>query len=221
MSSDKEFSVSDDAKALVNDIIERNNWDPVVDVRYSPGSQVGDGYASKHVAVEIVTSKETIRLFIKYALNTDTSSFESVAKFYANETFFYDIAYPAYSKFLTEKNVQDVFRNAPKCYGTSSKYIIALEDLKYKGFCLFDRTKIMDEKHISLMLKTLAKFHATSFAFKEQNREEYDKLVENCAGDLFSQQPKDAPTIKMFYETLADTLGKLDPEEDNSGEVCW
>ncbi|GJQ81906.1 hypothetical protein Trydic_g12428, partial [Trypoxylus dichotomus] len=134
MSSDKEFSVSTDATTLVSEIIENNNWDPVLDIKYFPGSQIGDGYASKHIAVEITTSKEKVRLFIKYALDTNLAEVESIVKFYANETYFYDIVYPAYTEFLRKKKVEDSFRNVPKCYSTSSKNIIVLENIKYKGF---------------------------------------------------------------------------------------
>ncbi|GJQ82625.1 hypothetical protein Trydic_g19646 [Trypoxylus dichotomus] len=214
MSSDKEFSVSTDARTLVSAIIENNNWDPILGIKYFPGSQTGDGYTTKHIAVEITTSKEKIRLFIKCALDTNLAVIQSIVKFYPNERYFYDIVYPAYTEFLWKKKVEDCFRNVPKCYSTSSENVIALENIKYKGFALFDRMKIMGDMHIRLVLRTIAKFHAVSFAFKDQDREQYDKLVENCAGDFYSQQPEDSPILTLFYEIIKEALNKLDPEND-------
>ncbi|GJQ82634.1 hypothetical protein Trydic_g19652 [Trypoxylus dichotomus] len=214
MSGRQEFSVSDDAKALVIEIIEKNNWAPISDIKYYPGIDAGDGYASKHVAVEIIRSTETIKLFVKYALDFKISKEMSIDKIYGNEIYFYDVVFPAYRKFLGEKDVQDGFRHAPKCYGSSAKNVIALENIKDKGFTLFDRRTIMDDNHITLVLKTFAKFHATSFAFKDQDRENYDKLVAGWDGDVIGVLSKDSPIRKMWTNLIRDDLKKLDPVKD-------
>ncbi|KRT78402.1 phosphotransferase, partial [Oryctes borbonicus] len=214
MSPDKEFSVSTDAIALVKELITKYNWEPVSDVKYYPGTEAGDGYACKHVAVEITRPAGDIKLFIKYSLDFKESKNMVIDKFFANETYFYKTVYPTYVKFISARNCQNGFREAPKCYGFTPKNTIALENLRYKGFNLHDRRKTMDQKHINLVLKTLAKFHATSFAFKDQDPDAYQKLADKCAGDFFSQQPKDSPTIRIFFEIIQEGLDKLDPEKD-------
>lgn len=216
MASSEEISASADLVELIQDIIKENNWDPVLNVEYLPGSEVGDGYASKHVAVEITRPKETIKLFAKYALNfkVPNDMVSQIVKFYANETYFYEVVHPAYTKFLQEKNLENGFHNVPKCYATSTKNVIVLENLKSRGFVLFGRGKIMDDKHINLVLKTFAKFHATSFAFKDQCKEEYAELIKNWDGDYFGRLPKDHPASKMFLNMILDGLSKFDKEKD-------
>ncbi|GJQ82635.1 hypothetical protein Trydic_g19653 [Trypoxylus dichotomus] len=214
MSEEQEFSVSEDAKALVKEIIHKNNWEPVSEVKYYPGTEAGDGYACKHVAVEITQSTGTIRLFMKYALHFKISNEMPVDKVCANEIYFYEVVLPAYQEFLRKKNVQDGFRHVPKCYGSFAKNVIALENIKDRGFTLFDRNTIMDDNHIILVLETFAKLHATSFAFKDQDRENYDKLVASWDGDVYSVLPKDSSIRKTWTGMIRDGLKKLDPAKD-------
>ncbi|GJQ82630.1 hypothetical protein Trydic_g19650 [Trypoxylus dichotomus] len=214
MSANQEFSVIDDAKVLVNEIIEKNNWVPVSDVKYYPGTEVGDGYASKHVAVEVILPDRIERLFLKYALDFKVSDDEMIDRFYGNEIYFYDVVFPAYQKFLDKKKIQDGFKHVPKCYGASTKNVIVLENIKDRGFAMFNRRSVMDDNHITLALKTFAKFHATSFAFKDQDREGYDKLVANWKGDFMGSVPEDSPMKKMWVDLIRDGLNVLDPVED-------
>ncbi|GJQ82626.1 hypothetical protein Trydic_g19647 [Trypoxylus dichotomus] len=214
MSSDIEFSVSNEVIDFIKDLIAKYNWEPVSDIKYCPGSEPGDGYACKHVAVEIIRPSGSIKLFVKYAIDYKESKNLVLNKFYANETYFYHTVYPAYTKFISDRNVQNGFKEAPKCYGTTTKNAIALENLRHKGFTLHDRKKVMDQKHIDLVLRALAKFHATSFAFKDQDREMYQILVDKCAGDFYSQQPKDSPSVRLLFEIIQEGLDKLDPVKD-------
>lgn len=214
MSTTKEFSVSDDVKELIAEIISKNGWEPISDVKYYPGTEVGDGYASKHVVVDIRREQGDFKLFVKYALNLKVSEGMPIGKFYWNETYFYDTVHPAYSKFLRAKNVENGFDYVPKCYGTSAKNVIALEDIRNRGFAMFDRKKAMDETHISLALRTLADFHATSFAFKDQDGEGYEELIRNWDGDFIGEQKKDSVAMKMFLAMIQDGLDKFDKIRD-------
>ncbi|GJQ82624.1 hypothetical protein Trydic_g19645 [Trypoxylus dichotomus] len=214
MSRDKTFNVSDDVKNFIGEIIKNNNWEPVLNVKYFPGSRVGDGYASEHIGVEIIRPNLNICLFVKHSFDSEVAKKWAIDKFYTNEVYFYEIVYPAYLKFLDEKDVRNGFKNAPKCYGISPENIIVLENLQAQGYALFDRREIMDEKHIVSVLKTFAKFHAISFAFKDQHREKYDKLLEDWDGDHLTHLPKDSAGIRWYFDTIQEALDKLDPEKD-------
>lgn len=209
-----EFSVPDDVIDLVNKIIDKNNWGPVLDIQYSPGSKMGDGYASKHVAVSIRTSAEEYKLFVKYAVKFNMPEDVPMHKLYSNEVYFYNTVYPAYLRFLSERNADNLFGNVPKIYGTSPENTIALENLKSRGFNLFDRTKCMDDTHINLVLKTFARFHAVSFSFKDQDKEGYDKLVANWDGDFIGGAGKDSLVLKIYMDMIRDGFSKLDPVKD-------
>lgn len=49
--------------------------------------------------------------------------------------------------------------------------IIVLTDLKEQGCFMMDRFEGLDEEHTLLVLNKIAKFHATSVAYKEQVRD--------------------------------------------------
>lgn len=220
MSANKnEFTVSDEVIQLINDVIAKNDWQPVSDVQYSPGSEAGDGYACKHIAVDIIKPdlEKAIKLFVKFAVPFKAPAELHMEKLYANETYFYDKIYPIYAAFLKEKNLGNYFEHVPKFYGSTSNDVIALENLKPKGFRLFNRGKDMDEAHVILVFKTLAKFHAISFAFKDQNRIQHDEFVQNWDGDHFGRMPRESPSTRIFYNLIRDGLNKLDPEND--GEI--
>ncbi|KRT78396.1 phosphotransferase, partial [Oryctes borbonicus] len=214
MSLDKEFTVGEDVKQIITDVVKKNNWEPVLDVKYHPGCEVGDGYASKHIGVEIIKSNESIWLFVKHSLDSNAAEGWSIDKYYSNEIYFYRTVYPAYLSFISEKGVQNGFKNAPKCFMVSPKNIIVLENIKIKGYALFDRRQIMDEGHIILVLKAFAKLHAASFAFKDQRREAHKKLLEDWDGDHFTNLARDSAGIRWYFDIIQDALDKLDPEED-------
>lgn len=206
-----EFLVSEDVKALIQDIIAKNNLNNVSDVRYEPGSEKGDGYISKTVAVTIANGTENIKIFIKCPVDIKSSEFLPFDKLYQNEIYFYDVVYPEYSKFLIDQGIKDGLKFIPICYGTDSKSTIALENLKEKKFANCDRTKLMNEAHLITIFKGFAKFHAISYAFKDQRRQIHDKLVENrfdfysATGDVYKP---------FLIKNVNAYLEGLDPEKD-------
>ncbi|GJQ82638.1 hypothetical protein Trydic_g19656 [Trypoxylus dichotomus] len=207
------FCPSEDINRLIEEIIERYELNPVQEVKYVPASESGDGYISKAVAVSISTPSGTLDLFLKCALDLKQGDAFQIDKFYANEIFFYDIVCPAFSEFVGKRLKQHSLRNVPKCYGTSKKNIIALENLKKQRYKLFDRGQVMNENHLKLVLKTFAKFHAIAFAFKDQDRRKYDELLDGVY-DVFSTKNGEDSFIAIMRGTIKDFVRKLDPIQD-------
>lgn len=212
MSETKEVDANRDVKDLIDKIIIKEGLCNDAKVTYDTGSKEGDGYLSRSIAVTIADDKQNLDIFVKCALNVQSSALLPIDKFYSNEIYFYDKICPAYAEFLREKGIEDGFRNVPKCYGTSDKKIIALENLKTKGYQLCDKTKPLNGKYVDLVFKTFAKFHAIAYAFKDQELERYLELiaptqepVEEVSNDAMEQQLKDS---------INDFLASLDPVKD-------
>lgn len=207
-----EFNVNSDVVDLVNEIIAENGFGKETKITYAIGSQTGDGFLSRNIAVTISDDEKVLDLFLKYGLNIQNSSSIPTEKLYANEIHFYDKISPAFAEFLQERNVSDGFTNLAKCYGTSKKNIIVLENLKKIGYQLCDKTKPLNDKYVSLVFKTFAKFHAVSFALKDQNPELYQKLIsidEITTEDIDNQAWDDASKIN-----IDKFLASLDPVKD-------
>lgn len=174
------IEIDEETKQFVYDILSKNNFKSTSEIEYTSGSQVGDGYGSKTIAVDVKDGDRSLHLFLKCALNVFRH--ESFDKIYATEILLYTTIIPTYQKFSTDKSIDYDFSNAPKCYGVYEKAgseIIALENLREKNFTLFDKSKYMNDKHLELIFQTFAKFHAISFAMKDQRREIHDKFCED------------------------------------------
>lgn len=212
MSSD--FHVSNAVKDLIAKITLESGFKISSDVKYSDGSQPGDGYATNTLAAKIVDGEKSLDIFLKCALDFSENSPE-MDTIYVREIFFYKTIYPTYQKFLNDKGVKDGFSSVPKSYGFYEKQfksIIALENLRTKGFTLFDKTKYMNHEHLALILRTFAKFHAISFAMKDQNKECHDQFCDECP-NIF-QVCKSRDFEKITARIVAQFLSKLDPDED-------
>lgn len=207
------FNVDDKVKAIISELITKNNWAPILEIKYKPGSELGDGYSCTHISVEIIRENDTLRLFVKFP--TGVKIFENdvdIDKFYENEVIFYDKLCRIYTNFLNDK--KERLENVPKSYKTSARTVVVLEDLKHKGYRLFDRFKLMNDQHIRLVLKSFAKFHGTSFAFKDQRRDEYEELSTGIWPGLFANQSDDSLYMRMNRNEIAGALSKFDPVTD-------
>lgn len=72
------------------------------------------------------------------------------------------------------------FNECPRCYFSISEELsesLFLEDLRRRKFEMINqREEPITFDHMSLMLKALGKFHAISFAIKDQQPEKFNKL---------------------------------------------
>lgn len=113
-------------------------------------------------------------------LNTATRlTFRSDEQF-RTEIHFYTKILPAFIELQSTKSVKEPFEHYAKVFFTfcdGLTDVICLEDGKPQGFVGAVRQKGMDLDHVKVTLKTVAKFHALSFAMKDQKPQELETLV--------------------------------------------
>nr|XP_022920838.1 uncharacterized protein LOC111429218 [Onthophagus taurus] len=178
---------------------------PMIEI--SPGCEVGDGFASKTLAVDIKGLDKTINLFVKYFPEDDQNPLIKVFAMVFNTEFrFYDKIFPEMIKFQQEKGLteQEMFQNVPKHLKTLIEYNgippIILENLRPIGYKLRNFKSSIDEDHLTLSLKAYAQYHAISFAMKDQRSELFKKL---------SVDIKDFHVAAFNVMRLADSLGGM------------
>lgn len=96
---------------------------------------------------------------------------------------------PRFEEFLLQKGQQSLL-NVPKClaYVQDDKNdFIVLEDAGTYGFEQIVRQSCLELDQISLILKALAKFHAISFAYKDQRQDFNSKIAESIFETYFSE----------------------------------
>lgn len=102
--------------------------------------------------------------------------------FFDREILFYEKVYPMFEKFQNEKGIpqNEMFNNVPKCYKILSgepNEGIFMEDLKIAGFEIFNRFDDLSADHVKAVMRSLGKFHAISFAVKDQEPALMDPFI--------------------------------------------
>lgn len=108
------------------------------------------------------------------------------------------------SKCLT---IEDCFTEYPECYrciDTVPVESIFLEDLNVREFKIIDRyTEEVSAEHVYLIMKALGKYHAISYALKDQQPEKFEEFASNCTELIF--RPED-DIYRGIFNQPKDTL---------------
>jgi len=137
----------------------------------------GDNYASVVSSVELDFdlngNDESITYIVKINPCHGMESFEEMTHtIFLKEAEFYIKLLPQLNGVLREHELSPLA--VPEChYGTleKKKELIFLEDLRPRGFRMFDRRKGLDVAHASLVLKELARLHAASLLLQKKDPE--------------------------------------------------
>lgn len=192
----------------------------------SAGSNHGDGFLAliKRVIINGTRNGKTEKLPLICKLMPTSKArrdqFNSDAVF-IREAFMYGEVLPTFAAFQKEKglSLEDGFCEYPKCYGTmddkeTDRFVIVMEDLKARGYELFDKFRPADFNHVKLFVESLGKFHAVSFALKDQRPEIFAKFKH--LKDIFLQQVEDQPDAmgQMFTFFMDKSIAAFKPEEE-------
>lgn len=107
----------------------------------------------------------------------------------------------------------------PECYRTvdqDQNECVLLEDMKSRGFTKPKHSVEMTVDHVWLYLSALAKFHAISFAIKDQEPDKFKQLTSNL-GDVYLQ--KGDVVADAYYAMEAENVMKAlsSPEDAHLG----
>uniref|UniRef100_A0A6P7GV38 Uncharacterized protein LOC114346843 n=1 Tax=Diabrotica virgifera virgifera TaxID=50390 RepID=A0A6P7GV38_DIAVI len=166
-----------------------------------------EGFMADTLLAEVILEKdEILYLFIKIGRLNVQSKAPVVLNCCKREIYFYRNVVSSYQRFLKEKNIREEdFLSMPKCYKTflsDTEEVIVLEDIKRKGYQMFNRRLPMNISHIKMVLTGLAKLHSISFALKAQKLDEFAKLTENYSSIL-------GKSMEFYRQTFNDRLDKL------------
>lgn len=173
-------------------IIARNAKFVEYAVHADSGSNHGDGFMAAMIGVTLRGKRNHNGSKINYELPlickvmpdnvTRRETFSAVVLF-EREVYFYKEILPIFIDFLKEKkiHVAEEFSIYPKCFAalTEAKldqYLIIMENLKTMGYELWDKKIPIDFDTVAYVLTELGKFHAISFAIRDQKKEIFDKM---------------------------------------------
>jgi hypothetical protein len=124
--------------------------------------------------------------------------------------------------FQIEKGIDvktDGFNEVPICYKSLSierNEAVFLEDLKASGFEMFDRFKEVTKEYAMKTMEALGKYHALSFALRDQKPELFEPY--KSMEDIFSKRNQESMAhIKSWFENLKKQAYDALDLSDNEG----
>lgn len=141
------------------------------------------------------------------------------ANAFVSEIHSYDVLLPAMVKFQEEKGIskEDGFFEFPKCYGTfadpeNGDFALFMEDLKVGGYDMWNKLEDLDFTHASLVMKEMGKYHALSFALRDQRPELFAEFSKKKP--VFMLQMLDQEMAIKYWDNCYDMASKtLEPTE--------
>jgi Ecdysteroid kinase-like family len=198
----------------------------------SLASNVGDGFMGLLLRVIITGPREinggsvkndSLALIVKMPPDSQErrEQFKSIPIF-EREALFYEKIFPLFVEFQRERGITeetDGFFAAPRCYkiiadAEHQNYAMILEDLKITGYQLFDKHKVIDYDHVTLLVQKLARMHALSFAIRDQEPELFAEM--HSLKDVMIEHMIDTTSQfeKMMQMGVDRAIKTLDPVAD-------
>lgn len=111
------------------------------------------------------------------------------------------------------------FTEYPKCYRTIDKELdecVLLEDLSVRDYNIVDRFKEdITADHVYLIMKTLGKFHAISFALKDQQPDKFKELASNLTEHFIRRNDN---LLRGYFDMQAKSASSV-LFEDEDGPI--
>lgn len=141
------------------------------------------------------------------------------SRHFAREHYVYEFIFPSFEKFQKQHLKESyIFKNYPRILTASSTYedeYVLLNDMNLQGFKNSDRPTPLTYEKCVAVLKTLAKFHAISFAMKDQEPEKWDKLTSKL-GEIMFTAPVNESFDVFLRRNVEYSLTTLDPVKDKA-----
>ncbi|KOC63170.1 hypothetical protein WH47_02679 [Habropoda laboriosa] len=143
------------------------------------------------------------------------------AEFFHNEIEFYTKVISKFEEFVKEKGQMQVLcipRHLASVTDGENDYI-AMEDVTFLGYKPISRQNFIDEDQCKTILKAIARFHAISFAYKDQKKEEFMEMVGNLHETYYTLEHWN--WYKRFLENIVNiNKNALALECKNAVEFC-
>lgn len=212
---------------LLEDIAKKEGFESFT-YSISAGSNHGDGFlaAMKRVTVSGKRNGRDDELSLIFKLMPTSAArreqFNST-KVFSREVTMYNKVLKIMNEFQIEKGLtaEDGFFEYPKCYGIiddqkNDRFALVMEDLKTSGYEMFDKFQPSDYNHVKLFMESLGKYHAISFALKDQRPGVFEQFKD--LEDIFSGQVEQSPEMMQAMFRFAYDRAMLAFEDDIAKE---
>lgn len=186
----------------------------------SAGSIRGDNYLGIIAKVLIKGEtksgkKTTLNFIVKSAPRNEVfRSLAPIRSAYDREIYIYSKVFPEFAKLQEERGILKPFQSFAKFYKgilDDKNEALIMENMKELGFELFDRHQTLNYSHVLLAMKEYGKFHALSYALRDQKPDLFKELSNNTQESFFSNLENSEAFEQTIYEQSDRALKTLDP----------
>ncbi|XP_063696922.1 uncharacterized protein LOC134827942 isoform X2 [Culicoides brevitarsis] len=172
-------------KSYLERILQQNEGDSSISVENfecKPAVAAGNNYASQLLRTTVKYKKDgkccEKSLIIKTVnANEEITKILTKSGFFEKEIIMYDRILPKFQKLLESIGDMDKIYS-PAVFVDHENSTIIFNDLKQEGYELADRLNGLDEDHIRLLMRKIAKFHACSMILMENGEEDFSDFQE-------------------------------------------
>ncbi|XP_058790196.1 uncharacterized protein LOC131663681 [Phymastichus coffea] len=211
LESVSKFFTENKLKEIVAKQLNENIKDiAILSWEFSDASKKGDSYLSTvdRVAIKCKVKNQIkeVKIVVKSLPNNKgrRATYRST-DFFANEITFYVEIAAKFQEFLHLKNQSSLWL-IPKCLAyhlDGENDFIALEDVSPQGFGPVARESCLTFEQCRYILEAMARFHGVSFAYKDQNKEDYQNRASKLSETYFSDHLYET-WYKRFHCKLVD-----------------
>lgn len=177
-------------------------------------TEKGEGFVCGVTFVQILATKQDgenveYNFVVKHGDRVDTNQFKCIQNACKQEMLFYNEIFPYFTKFQEQKGLKARFDSVPSCYKAlideNNVVVLILDDLRNAGYELHGYKKPMNYDHLKLVFENYAKYHAISFALKDQQPEKFHEFTKDF-GTTVSEAYKQLTLPKLFRSQHATNL---------------
>lgn len=215
------MELNDHLKALVEKELQllgyRNN-----SIKMSRGTSVGDNYLAVITLIDInAIDAECKPAKLHWIAKTahQSKQFREYVKLefvYNREVYMYREILPTFEK-LQKKTIAEpqLFKSYPRFITSSLEEFhetVIMENLKAKGYIMKNRREPLDYNHTKYVITHYAKFHALSYALREQDPEKFEKIAKNIESHFFDDYNKES--MQTTFASICGRAFKAFTEDD-------
>lgn len=191
------------------------------EIIFDHGSNIGDGFVGIILKVKIKENDSDKSLSVLAKIppqNKARREMPGTMVTFEREVYLYNVLLPELIAFQKEKRVNrsQGFFNIPKVYYADydselRDSIIVMEDLRETGHRMWDKYKPIDLEHSKLLMESLGRLHALSFAMKKKKPEFFEKL--HNLKDIFVALIEDENMKGFLEQSMVRCCETLDPND--------
>ncbi|KAK4884248.1 hypothetical protein RN001_000519 [Aquatica leii] len=184
-------------------------------VNITPATVRGDNHLGVVVKVEVKSENSNYNWILKCAIDDETFRFYfPLTHAFEREVYMYTKVLLEYERLQKEKGILSPFKSFTKLYTfslTPPYECVVLEDLKALGYVLQDRRQPLDYNHVLMIMKEYGRFHALSFALRDQKPSVFKEIAENTKDMYYNNLHYVEPIVNAFKTVENRALNTLDP----------